>query len=242
MDNNAKIFEEIVQGRKSYRVFDKETPISDEVIKRSIERAILSPNSSNMQLWEFYIVKKQKDIDTIAKICLNQTGAKTASQLVVFVARPDKWKSRQKAIVKNLDKVFKDRNSTNAKKAYYYYEKLMPMVYENSFALVRDLGKKFIIWNKARKKAFVRDVLSKDIQIVAHKSIALAAQTFMLSITAEGFDSLPMEGFDAVRLKKFLMLPKTASVNMVVAVGKGKPEGIYGPRFRIPFEEVVFEI
>jgi hypothetical protein len=28
---------------------------------------------------------------------------------------------------------------------------------------------------------------------------------------------------------------------MIIAVGKGTPEGVWGPRFRIPYEEVVFE-
>ena len=37
-----------------------------------------------------------------------------------------------------------------------------------------------------------------------HKSVGLAAQTFMLSIAAEGYDSCPMEGFDSKKLKSFL--------------------------------------
>ena len=85
------------------------------------------------------------------------------------------------------------------------------------------------------------DVYARHIPIVVQKSTALAAQTFMLSITAEGFESLPMEGLDAKRLKKFLGLPKKSEINMAIAVGKGTPEGLRGERFRIPYEEVVFE-
>lgn len=47
-------FEEIVKLRRSNRSFDPEVEVPDEVIKRSLERAILSPNSSNMQLWSFF--------------------------------------------------------------------------------------------------------------------------------------------------------------------------------------------
>ena len=48
-------FEEIVKLRRSNRSFDPEVEVPDEVIKRSLERAILSPNSSNMQLWSFFL-------------------------------------------------------------------------------------------------------------------------------------------------------------------------------------------
>ncbi len=242
MENNSEIFNQIVEKRKSYRVFDSKNKIPDEVVKRSLERAILSPNSSNMQLWEFYIVKKEEDIKTLGSICMNQSGAKTASQMVVFVCRPDKWKHRQQAMVKNLDNTFKSKDAPGAKGAYQYYEQLIPMMYNTSFAFAKDALKKVFVAYKGLKKPFVRDVMSKNITIVANKSVALAAQTFMLSISAEGYDSLPMEGFDSKRLKQFLNLPKKASICMVVSVGEGKPEGLYGPRFRLPYNDVVFEV
>lgn len=242
MEEKAKIFDEIVEKRKSFRIFDAEKPISDEVVKRSLQRAILAPNSSNMQLWEFYIVKKEEDKKTLAKLCMNQSGAKTASQMVVFVCRPDKWESRLQALVKNLDNNFESRDSPGAKGAYEYYEKFMPLFYNTSFSFFKDIAKKAFIAYKGMKAPFVRDVLSKDIPIVANKSTALAAQTFMLSVSAEGFDSLPMEGYDAKRIKAFLKLPKQAHVNMVIAVGTGKKEGLYGPRFRLDYQDVVFEL
>jgi nitroreductase len=62
----------------------------------------------------------------------------------------------------------------------------------------------------------------------------------MLSISSEGFDTCPLEGFDSKRVKKLLNLPTGAEVNMIVAVGKGTEEGIYNERLRLPFEEVVF--
>lgn len=80
-----------------------------------------------------------------------------------------------------------------------------------------------------------------DQRVTVHKSCALAAQTFMLSIAAEGFESCPMEGIDAWRIRRALNLPWGAEINMVIAVGKGTEEGIWGPRFRVPYEEVVFK-
>jgi nitroreductase len=62
----------------------------------------------------------------------------------------------------------------------------------------------------------------------------------MLSIAAEGFESCPMEGFDSKRVKKILGLTTGAEINMIIAVGKATPEGIWGPRNRVPYNEVVF--
>jgi hypothetical protein len=51
-----------------------------------------------------------------------------------------------------------------------------------------------------------------------------------------------MEGSDTWRVKKVLNLPRGAEINMIVSCGIRKPEGVYGERFRIPFEEVYKEI
>jgi nitroreductase len=75
-------------------------------------------------------------------------------------------------------------------------------------------------------------------RIVAHKSAALAAQTFMLAMADKGYDTCPMEGTDTLRIKKMLGLPYGAEINMVVGCGIRLPEGVYGDRFRVPFEEV----
>ena len=242
MPNHADIFAEIVNKRRSCRLFDTTYNLPEGVVRRSLEKAILAPNSSNMQLWEFYRIRSEKAKEEVAKICLGQGGARTASEIIIFVARADLWKHRQQVHIKRLESIFGNDESKTAKKAFQYYQKMMPLFYDSSFAFFKDIFKKVYLWNKTRKKPFVRDIMSKQIPIVAHKSVALAAQTFMLAIAAEGLDSLPMEGFDSKPLKKFLHLPKGAQITMAVGVGKGLKEGIHGERFRLPYEEVVFEV
>jgi len=46
-------FEEIIHYRRSVRHY-KDLPLDSEKVKHCIELATLAPNSSNMQLWEFY--------------------------------------------------------------------------------------------------------------------------------------------------------------------------------------------
>ena len=91
------------------------------------------------------------------------------------------------------------------------------------------------------RKPFYRLGGRAEQRIVVHKSCALAAQTFMLSVAAEGLNCCPMEGFDKRRVKKLLKLPRGAEINMIVAVGKGTEKGIWGPRFRVPYNEVVIK-
>lgn len=87
-------FQEIINFRRSNRVFDANIPVPEDVMKKSIERAVLSPNSSNMQLWEFYWIKSEQELKNFIPLCLNQQAARTAQQMVVFVTRKDKWRER----------------------------------------------------------------------------------------------------------------------------------------------------
>lgn len=244
MKKQAEIFNEIVNERRSYRLFDTEIEMPKDVVKRSLERAIKAPNSSNMQLWEFYRIKSKKTIGEVAKICLNQRGAKTASEIIVFVARPDLWKNRLQVHLGRIDNLQDNIDGTRlfSSSEYNYYKKLMPIFYNTSFSFLIDIYKRIAVWFKSIRKPFVRDVTSKFVPIVVQKSTALAAQTFMLSITAEGYASVPMEGLDSKRMKKFLNLPKGAQINMAIAVGKGLEEGLRGERFRLPYDEVVINI
>lgn len=77
----------------------------------------------------------------------------------------------------------------------------------------------------------------------AVKSTALACENLILSLRAQGFDSCAMEGFDSVRVKKLLGLPRRgAEIVMVVGAGAGKPEGFYGPRIRFDKQFYAFEV
>ena len=86
-----------------------------------------------------------------------------------------------------------------------------------------------------------REVTSTDLRVVVHKSAALAAQNFMLSMRFNGYDTCPMEGFDSKRIKKIINIPNSAEINMVIGCGIGSEKGVYSEQFRVPFKEVYFE-
>ena len=234
-------FQEIIDRRRSNRKFDPLVEVPDDVIKRSLERAILSPNSSNMQLWEFYWIKNKAERENYTALCLGQSAAKTAKQIVVFVTRKDLWPQRAKWNYQRLKDAIVGEPNKLQKRGLDYYGKLMPLAYRSDFFGIFACIRRCMSFFMGLTKPFIRFGGKADQRITVHKSCALAAQTFMLSIAAEGFESCPMEGFDQVRVKKHLKLPRGAEINMIIAVGKATQEGIWGPRFRLPYEEVVFE-
>ena len=235
-----KTVTEAIQYRRSVRIY-KEEPIDSEKVKACIENAVLAPTSSNLQLWEFYQVM---DPDIKAKIvhaCMNQPAARTAQQLVVVVTRKDKWRKRAKANVDFLEQSFgkkpKSEYSQREKFVFSYYKKLIPSLYTDFLGIIGFL--KYIAFSIAGMfRPMYRQVRKSDMRIVAHKSAALAAENFMISMAAIGYDTCPMEGHDSLLVKKALGLPSGAEINMVIGCGIREPHGVYGSRFRVPFETV----
>jgi len=233
-------FFDIVNERRSVRIFDQETTFDRQVVKKCIEAAVLAPNSSNMQLWEFYRIPETSKLkDPISRLCMGQKAATTARELVVIVTRRDKWKTRTAANLAYIRETYKDSPGKKQKQAEAYYGNLVPKLY--SKYPLWSMTKQIIAWSMSLKRPMVREVTEADVRVSVHKSAALAAMTFMYGMKAEGYDTCPMEGFDSVRVKKLLGLPKGAEINMIIGCGKGLPEGVYGKRFRIPNEKVIFE-
>lgn len=236
----SKEFDEIVNYRRSNRAFDPEIEVPEEVIQRSLERAVLSPNSSNMQLWEFHWIKSKAELEKFVPLCLSQRAAKTAKQMVVFVTRKDKWRERAAWNLEKIKETVVGDQTKMQKSGLFYYGKLIPLLYSGDPFGFMSLVRRSISFFMGFNKPFFRSSGSTQQRIVVHKSSALAAQTFMLSIAAEGFHTCPLEGFDELRVKKALKLPRGAEICMIVAIGKGTEEGVWGPRYRVPDDEVIF--
>tara|TARA_B110000967_G_scaffold2165_1_gene2355 strand:+ start:45 stop:776 length:732 start_codon:yes stop_codon:yes gene_type:complete len=240
-----KTVEEAIHYRRSVRIYDPEKNIDTAIVKKCIQQASLAPNSSNMQLWEFYHITSKETIQKIAPLCFNQNAARTAQELVVFVTRKDLWKKRMKSNLKMIDAIFppkpKSEQTSREKVSRNYYGKLIPFAYADFFGLF-GLLKYLMILVIGLFKPIFREVRNSDMRIVAHKTCALAAENFMLSMAAESYDTCPMEGSDTWRVKKVLNLPRGAEINMIVSCGVRKPEGVYGDRFRIPFKEVYKQV
>ena len=244
--SKEKTVSEAIHFRRSVRVYDSEKEIDKNIVKKCIEQASLAPNSSNLQLWEFYHITSKDIINKIAPFCFNQNAAKTAQQLVIFVTRKDLWKQRAKSNLKFIDKNFgannpKSEQSSREKVGRNYYGKIIPFAYAD-FLGILGFFKYLMILVIGLFKPIYREVRRSDMRIVAHKTCGLAAQNFMISMAAEGYDTCPMEGSDTWRVKNLLGLPFGSEINMIVSCGIRTEKGVYGERFRIPFKEVYKEV
>lgn len=226
-------FDRVVRQRRSVRIYDGK-PVPEQVIKDALENALLAPNSSNMQPWEFYWVRSPEKKKKMVEYCLGQNAASTASEIVVVVGRIDRTTKHRKQMLEIL------RSLKAHKNFLAYYEKIVPFVYAAGFLSILAPVKWLIYTVMGLFKPIVREPLGKsDLRLWAAKTTALACENFMLSITASGYDTCPMEGLDSKRVKKLLGLPSSSVVVMAISVGKRKDEGIWGERIRFPSEQFI---
>ena len=234
------MLKDILHFRRAVRYYAP-TPISEEKVRECLKLATLAPTGFNMQLYDFYHIIDKALIKKLAKACLGQLTATTAQQMVVFVTRQDKHRQHARAILE-FERGNIKRNSPPERQAKRIkdkekdYDKLMPFVYSRFFGLLGAFRKLSGVIGWFRP--MVRELSESDVRVEVHKSCAFVAQTFMLAMAEEGYDTCPLGGYDSRRIKKLLHLPYGAEVSIVVTCGIREERGIWGERFRLPFEEV----
>lgn len=233
---------DLLNRRRSVRHYD-ETPVDADTVRRCLQTAQLAPSSSNMQLYEFYHVTDPAVLKRLATACLSQRAVETAQQVVVFVTRQDLHRRRAQA-VSEFERGNIERNSPPEKHAKrikaseMYYGRMLPFLYSRCFGLLGAF-RVALAWCIGLFRPVMRDLSENDMRNVVHKSCGLAAQTFMLAMAEADYDTCPLEGLDSRMVKRILKLPRGAEINMIVVCGIRKPgRGIWGERFRLPFEEV----
>ena len=233
-------FFEVVNKRRSVRRFT-DTEIPESVMRKCLRAAILAPNSSNLQPWEFYWVRDDEKKKKVVEACFSQNAAKTAKELVIAVSRIDTWKRNRDMIIEEYQKKGKLLPLVDK-----YYNTLIPIAYTHDrlgiFGFLKRIFYIFFgivgFFRPIQRGPIFRHQLFESVT----KTTALACQNFMMAVVAEGFDSCPMEGFDEKRIKKLLKLNWQSHVVMIFGVGEAAQDGVYGERFRIDDQLVIKEI
>jgi nitroreductase len=227
-------FFEAVKTRRSIRKYTaKAVPM--EVIQKALDAALLAPNSSNLQTWQFFWVRSAAKKQKLVEACLSQAAARSAQELIVAVANPALWKKTNPEMAKFV------REVNAPKMVHEYYQRLVPLTYGLWFLAP-------VKWALFHLRGIFKPTVRRPmgpwgIREVSIKSTALACENFMLAITAQGFSTCPMEGFDECRVKKILCLPWGARAVMVISVGEADPvRGTWGPQVRFQRDWFVKEI
>lgn len=225
-----------VASRRAVRDFLPES-VPQEALDRCFNAARLAPSSSNLQPWEFVVIRDPKVRAAANAACLEQQPAKTAPVLIALVTHCDTWRRNRDEILR----IFESRGPLRPSQVSYY-RKIIPMIYiTGPFGILGPL-KRLFSRIASLFKPTPNLMTRADLRVMAHKSTALAAATFMLAVRSEGYDTCPMEGFDPWRAKQLLNLPRGAEVNMFLAVGKRSDKGVWWDRVLMPREWAVREI
>lgn len=231
-------FKSVLRARRSIRVYTGD-PIPEAVMREALKEATLAPSSSNLQTYELYWVRDPERKKQLAQACLGQPAATTAGELIVVTARGDLW---QQNLQKLLAIMTAGGKSLPAPVQFYYTTLIPKLMTRGPLGLFNLIRRVSFFLTGLRKPTVRAPVSYADQRIFGHTQAALAAQTLMLSLTAHGFDTCPMGGFDAARVKKILNLPAQAEIAMVISAGTRKPEGLYGPQIRLRDEDLIKEI
>jgi nitroreductase len=229
-------FRAIVEGRRSVRKFTKD-PVPDAVLNDCIDLALLAPNSSNLQPWEFVVVKSPELRAKLAVACMDQNAAKTAPILLVQLGRTQTWDENAARILSEW------HEPEIPKQVQTYYGKLVKFHYATGPLNAFGLTKRLVQRVATRIRPMPHSHYSKaDIKTWAAKSCALACENFMLAARAHGYDTCPMEGFDETRVRQLIPMADDAFVVMIIAMGKRTAEGVYYPRQRFDRARMVREL
>ncbi len=237
-DGRYAEFERILRRRRSVRRFTDQ-PIPEQDMRDLLDAALLAPNSSNLQAFEFYWVRTPEKKKALVEACLSQSAARTAQELVVCVARWDQWDDTRAEYLAWL------KTQPNIPKpVMLYYSRLAQTLYGQGPLGIFGAARRMTATVTGLVRAVPRGPVSQeDMRIWSVKSAALACENMMLAAVAKGFDSCPMEGMDAVRVGRIVGLTGDRwDIPMVLGFGHRSPTAIWAPQWRRAREKLVHEI
>jgi nitroreductase len=226
-----------VMGRRAIRVFDP-VEMPTETREQILQAAVAAPSSFNSQPYRLYWIESAAKREKAAELCLGQSAAKTASALVVVVADLGLWKITGAGQLRWMRETGfpESKIREHEKKAkfakWFYIQGWFNVIGAAKWAILKAIHPWKIIG--------MAPVTKQGLFKWATKSTALACGNLMIAAEALGWNSCPMEGFDGVRLGKFLGLSRrTQEILMVVAIGKKSEKHVDHPQWRRPLEQTV---
>jgi nitroreductase len=232
----------VMRQRRSVRAYLPEL-IPDAVLDDCFDLAILAPTSQNLECWQMIEVRDTVRLAALRHLCLDQPAA-AAPHLIVAVARPDRWRLGRAKMLERIRQAQADPALPVALREFLplferKYRLQIPLLFEDGPLHILAPIKRMLMWGVAWIKPTMRGPFGRHEQALwAVKTAALTCENFMLALTAHGFDSCPMEGFDEPRVKRLLGLPQAVEVVMVIAAGRGAVGGVI-PQIRFGREHYI---
>jgi nitroreductase len=223
--------------RRAIRAFEA-VEISAATRDLLLQSARQAPSSFNAQPYRLYWVESAAERAAVAKLCLGQNPAKTASALVIAVADLGSLRSTSE-----LQAAWMRQSNFPERKVREYERtaRIGRIIFAPGPLNLFGIFKKalFGLLNTFRSIGSP-PVMRREVFRWASKSTALACQNLMIAAEVVGLNTCPMEGFDGQRLGRYLGLTrKHHEIVMVIAVGKKSPDCTVQPQWRRPIEATV---
>lgn len=224
--------------RRAVKLFER-YDLSSDARQRILDAARHAPSSFNTQPYRFFWVESAAKKAEVARLCLGQTPAKTASALVVAVADIGSLAATSQSQLEwmrstgEFSKAKIDDYERTAKIGRILF---MPGPF-GIFVPIKWVLFSFLnLWKVVGMPPLSRHDLFKW----ATKSTSLACENLMIAAEALDINTCPMEGFDARRLAKYLGLSaRNHEIVMVIAVGKRSSACVQTPQWRRPLHATV---
>jgi nitroreductase len=232
-----EILQAVLQ-RRAVKVFAP-VEIPNEIRDQILNAARHAPSSFNTQPYRFYWVQTAKDKTAVAKLCLGQMPAETASALVVAVADIGSLAATSQGQLEWM----RSRSEFNEAKIRDYERtaKIGRILFTPGPLGVFGAVKWGVLWLLNLWKVMgMPPLFRQDLFKWATKSTSLACENLMIVAEALGINTCPMEGFDSRRLSRYLGLSaRYHEIVMVIAIGKKSPTYVEPPQWRRPLEATV---
>jgi nitroreductase len=233
----SEMLEAIFQ-RRAVKVFDP-VAISDATRDQILCAARYAPSSFNSQPYRIYWIETPKERAAVAKLCMGQPPAATASALVVVVADIGSLAAtsrRQLAWMRTRSEFSEEKIRDYERTAKIGRILFMPGPFGLFGALKRGMFRLLNLWKVMGMPPTSRHDLFKW----ATKSTSLACENLIIAAEALSMNTCPMEGFDGRRLLKYLGLStRYHEIVMVIAVGKKSKTYVELPQWRRPLHATV---
>jgi nitroreductase len=230
------ILDAILQ-RRAVKLFEP-VEISQGLREQILDAARHAPSSFNSQPYRLYWVESTAKKAVVAKLCLGQVPAETASALVVAVADI----GSMRATTQGQAEWMRKNNFAEEKiRDYERTAKIGRILFMPGPFGIFDVIKRALFWLLNLWKSIGMPPLSRhDLFKWATKSTSLACQNLILAAEMLGFNTCPMEGFDGRRLSQYLGLSnRYHDIVMVIAIGKKSHAYVEPPQWRRPLNATV---
>jgi len=222
-------FEGLVRKRRATRHF-LPLPIERELIERLLRTAQWAPSGYNLQPTRFVVVADPSIRSRVRRACMNQQPVEEAPLMIVFAGdhrASDRFTETLECDLAGGAITLEYAN---------FLRKIVPLMFRQGPLGLNWFWKATLI-PLARVFVPIPQMMAVHKRFWLAKQVMLCAMNFMLAAEAAGLGTVPMEGFDAGRLRRVLDLPRSWEPILVVPVGRAKPG--QAKKTRLPLERVV---